>query len=110
MAKELDVVFEPSNKPEFIPTEEGKYPAHIVSLTTKEVNTRAGEAIIVNMCYQLADEAADETQLLWEMDGYKYKYSLSTNYLIRKVRMERHHLLHLEIILLHLPIKQFLLL
>ncbi len=41
---------------------------------------------------------------------YKYKYSLSTNYLIRKVRMERHHLLHLEIILLHLPIKQFLLL
>ena len=73
MAQELDVMFELSDKPEFIPTEEGKYPAHIVSLTTKEVNTRAGEAIIVNMCYQLADESADETQLLWEMDGYKYR-------------------------------------
>ncbi len=79
MAKELDVVFEPSNRPEFIPTEEGKYPAHIVSLTTKEVNTRAGEAIIVNMCYQLADESADETQLLWEMDGYKYRLDVNGN-------------------------------
>tara|TARA_S200002703_G_scaffold106267_1_gene92219 strand:+ start:1148 stop:1777 length:630 start_codon:yes stop_codon:yes gene_type:complete len=73
MAQELDVMFEVSDRPEFIPTEEGKYPAHIVSLQTKEVNTRAGEAIIVNMSYQLADEAADETQLLWEMDGYKYR-------------------------------------
>ena len=71
MAKELDVVFEPSNKPDFITTEEGKYPAHIVSLTTKEVTNRAGEAIIVNMCYQLADQAAAETQLLREIDGYK---------------------------------------
>jgi len=77
MAKELDVVFEPSDIPDFIPTEEGTYPAHVVSLSTKEVNTRAGEAIIVNMSYQIADEAADDTQLLYEMDGYKYRTDVS---------------------------------
>ena len=71
MAKLLDAIFDPSKQ--WIPTEEGTYPAHIATLSTKEVNTRAGEAIVVNMTYKVAPEVSKVTQLLWEMDGYKYK-------------------------------------
>ena len=71
MAKALEAVYDSTNK--WVPTEEGTYPAHITSLTTKEVHTRAGEAIVVNMTYKVAPEVADYKQYLWEMDGYKYK-------------------------------------
>tara|TARA_R110002167_G_scaffold264903_1_gene471611 strand:+ start:249 stop:821 length:573 start_codon:yes stop_codon:yes gene_type:complete len=53
--------------------QEGTYPAHIASLQTKEVNTRAGEAIVVNMTYKVAPEVVEVTQPVWEMDGYNYK-------------------------------------
>ena len=70
MPKTLDATFDPGSR--WAPVEEGTYPAHIASLSTKEVNTRAGEAIIVNMTYKVAREVDEMTQLLWEMDGYEY--------------------------------------
>jgi hypothetical protein len=70
MATTIDAVYNPEDT--WLPTEEGKYPAHISSLSTKDVNTRAGQAIVVNMQYKIASEAADLTQKLWEMDGYDY--------------------------------------
>ena len=54
MAKPIDAIFDPNST--WKPIEEGEYPAHIKSLTTKEVNTKAGEAIVVNMTYKVADE------------------------------------------------------
>jgi hypothetical protein len=71
MALELEsAVYNPDDRPKRV--EEGVYPAHIASLETKDVNTRAGQAIVVNMTYKVADEVADQTQPMWEMDGYKY--------------------------------------
>tara|TARA_R100000656_G_scaffold72820_1_gene54294 strand:+ start:1778 stop:2401 length:624 start_codon:yes stop_codon:yes gene_type:complete len=71
MAKTLDATFDPSNK--WNPIEEGTYPAHITTLSTREMNTRAGEAIIVNMTYKVNEAVSETEQLLWEMDGYNYK-------------------------------------
>ena len=71
MAKALDAIFDPSQQ--WVPTQEGTYPAHVTSLTSKEVNTRAGEAIVVNMTYKVAPEVSEVTQPVWEMDGYNYK-------------------------------------
>lgn len=74
MAKELDnVLFDTEKKQAFVPVEPGTYPAHISGLSTKEVNTRAGNAIIVNMDYTLADECANMEQPLYEMIGYKHR-------------------------------------
>jgi|TARA_R100001530_G_scaffold47053_1_gene35370 hypothetical protein len=71
MALELEsATFDPTDKPKRV--EEGTYPAHIASLATKDINTRAGQAIVVNMTYKVADEVADQTQPMWEMDGFKY--------------------------------------
>ena len=70
MAKTIDATFDPSSK--WKPIQEGVYPAHIKSLETKEVNTRAGDAIGVNMRYRVADEVVKYTQPVWKMDGYKY--------------------------------------
>ena len=71
MALELEsAVYDPNDRPKRV--EEGTYPAHIASLTTKDVNTKAGQAIVVNMTYKIADEVADQNQLMWEMDGFKY--------------------------------------
>jgi len=71
MALELEsAVYDPDDKPKRV--EEGIYPAHIASLATKDINTRAGQAIVVNMTYKVADEVADQNQLVWEMDGFKY--------------------------------------
>ena len=50
MAKSLDATYDPSKK--WKPIEEGIYPAHVKSLTSKEITTRAGEAIVVNMTYK----------------------------------------------------------
>mgnify|MGYP003389176442 FL=1 len=71
MAKALDAIFDPSQQ--WVPMQEGTYPAHIASLSTKEVNTRAGEAIVVNMTYKVAPEVENVTQLVYEMEGYEYK-------------------------------------
>ena len=70
MAKTIDATFDPSSK--WKPIQEGIYPAHIKSLETKEDNTRAGDAIVVNMRYRIADEVVKYTQPVWKMDGYKY--------------------------------------
>ena len=70
MAKSLDATYDPSKK--WKPIEEGLYPAHVLSLSSREINTRAGEAIVVNMTYKVADEVSRETQPLWKMDGYEY--------------------------------------
>tara|TARA_R100001082_G_scaffold50845_1_gene27589 strand:+ start:252 stop:890 length:639 start_codon:yes stop_codon:yes gene_type:complete len=77
MAKEIDAVYDPNST--WKPIEEGRYPAHIKTLASKEVNTKAGEAIVVNMTYKIADEAADLEQLVYEMDGYKYKRDENNN-------------------------------
>ena len=77
MAKEINAVYDPNST--WKPIEEGQYPAHIKSLATKEVNTKAGEAIVVNMTYKIADEAADLEQLVYEMDGFKYKRDQDNN-------------------------------
>ena len=67
----LDATYDPSNK--WTPIEEGTYPAHITTLSSKEMNTRAGEAIIVNMTYKVNEAVSSVEQKLWEMDGYNYK-------------------------------------
>jgi len=77
MAKEINAVYDPNST--WKPIEEGQYPAHIKSLSTKEVNTKAGEAIVVNMTYKIADEAADLEQLVYEMDGFNYKRDADNN-------------------------------
>ena len=77
MAKEINAIYDPNSS--WKPIEEGEYPAHIKTLTTKEVNTKAGEAIVVNMTYKIADEAADLEQLVYEMDGYNYKRDADNN-------------------------------
>ena len=77
MAKEIDEVYDHNST--WKPIEAGRYPAHIKTLSSKEVNTKAGEAIVVNMTYKIADEAADLEQLVYEMDGYKYKRDENNN-------------------------------
>ena len=62
MAKQLDNVTFSPKKQSFVPFEEGTYPAHIKSLETKERMTRAGEAIIVNMSYEIHEDAANKQQ------------------------------------------------
>ena len=70
MARTIDATYDPSKV--WRPVEEGIYPAHITSLSTREVRTRAGEATVVNMEYKMADEVADMFQPVWLMEGYKY--------------------------------------
>ena len=70
MPKTIEATYDPSKI--WKPIEEGIYPAHIKGISSKEVHTRAGEAIVVNMRYRVADEVTKYTQPLWEMDGYKY--------------------------------------
>ena len=77
MAKTLDATYDPSNV--WMPIEEGEYPAHITSLNSKEITTRAGEAIVVNMEYKVADEVSSTTQKVWKMDGYKYQVDTDGN-------------------------------
>ena len=77
MAKTLDATYDPSNK--WMPIEEGESPAHITALNSKEITTRAGEAIVVNMEYKVADEVSSTTQKVWKMDGYKYQFDTDGN-------------------------------
>ena len=78
MARELEgVLFDSKKQNAFVPVEEGTYPAHISSLDTKEVMTRAGEAIIVNMSYKVHESVANQEQLLYEMQGYKHRLDVN---------------------------------
>lgn len=72
MPKTIDAIYNPANSNAWKPVEEGEYPAHITSLDTREVNTKAGPAIVVNMQYKIAPEVGEYTQPLYEMDGYNY--------------------------------------
>ena len=78
MAKELEnVLFDINKKEAFVPVEEGTYFAHISELTTKEMNTKAGPAIIVNMGYTLDDKCATLDQPAYEMVGYKHRLDVN---------------------------------
>jgi len=77
MAIATEATFDPSNR--WTPIEEGTYPAHITTLASKEMNTRAGEAIIVNMTYKVNEAVSSIKQSIWEMDGYNYKKDESGN-------------------------------
>ena len=79
MAKTLDATYDPSEANKWMPIEEGDYPAHITGLSSKEITTRAGEAIVVNMEYKVADEVSSTTQKVWKMDGYKYQVDTDGN-------------------------------
>ena len=70
MAKKLDAIFNPSEQ--WRPVEEGTYPAHINKLSTREVPTKAGDAIVVNMEYKIATEVSESFQEVFEMEGYEY--------------------------------------
>lgn len=72
MPKTIDAVYNPADSNAWKPVEEGEYPAHITTLDTREVNTKAGPAIVVNMQYKIAPEVEECTQPLYEMDGYNY--------------------------------------
>lgn len=72
MPKTINAIYNPANSNAWKPVEEGEYPAHITSLDTREVNTKAGPAIVVNMQYKIAPEVGEYTQPLYEMDGYNY--------------------------------------
>ena len=52
MPKTLDAVYNPKESNAWRPVEEGEYPAHITTLDTREVNTKAGPAIVINMQYK----------------------------------------------------------
>ena len=70
MPKEIEAIYNPSDV--WKPVEEGEYPAHVTTLSTREVNTKAGPAIVVNMEYKIAEEVSECKQGLYEMDGYNY--------------------------------------
>ena len=70
--KEIDAVYDPTKNP-FSPIEACIYPAHIVGFGTRDVKTRVGDAIVINMTYEIADEAGQLVQMVYEMDGYNYK-------------------------------------
>ena len=57
MPKEIDAIYNPSEQ--WRPIEEGEYPAHITSLSTRDVNTKAGPVIVVNMEYKVAPEVSE---------------------------------------------------
>ena len=70
--KDLDATYDPTKNP-FTPIEPGFYPAHVTGFGTREVKTKVGDAIVVNLTYEVAEEAGELVQILYEMEGYKYK-------------------------------------
>ena len=81
--KELDATYDPTKNP-FTPIEPGFYAAHVVSFGTREVNTKVGEAIVINMTYEIAEEAENLTQIVFEMDGFEYKTDKNGDKMILK--------------------------
>lgn len=69
--KDVGATYDPSKNP-FTPIEPGVYPAHITGLSEREVSTKAGDAIVLNLTYKVAEEAGNLVQLCYEMDGYNY--------------------------------------
>ena len=68
----IDATYDPGKNP-WLPIEAGTYPAHISGLSSREVKTRNGDAIVFNMTFTIADEAGKLTQTVYEMDGFEYK-------------------------------------
>jgi len=90
MAKEIDAIYNPSENNSWKPVEEGVYPAHITTLNSREVPTKAGPAIVVNMQYKIAPEVKECNQPLYEMDGYDYIKN-SNGELIPKIDDDGNH-------------------
>ena len=70
--QEIDATYNPIKNP-YTPIEPGFYPAHVVGFGTREVKTKVGDAIVVNMTYEIADEAGELVQIVYEMEGFNYK-------------------------------------
>ena len=70
--KEIDATYNPSKNP-YTPIEPGFYPAHVTGFGTREVKTKVGDAIVVNLTYEIAEQAGELSQIIYEMDGYNYK-------------------------------------
>ena len=71
--KTLDVTYNESENRGFKPIIPGEYPAHVTSLTEREVKTKAGLATVFNLTYTVSDEAKKMTQTVYEMDGYNIR-------------------------------------
>ena len=74
--KEIDATYDPSasgGTGSRVPIEPGSYPAHVCGYSTREVNTKAGPATVVNLQYVVADEAKHQVQKMWDMEGWTYK-------------------------------------
>tara|TARA_R100000655_G_scaffold29559_4_gene59771 strand:+ start:5054 stop:5668 length:615 start_codon:yes stop_codon:yes gene_type:complete len=76
--KDVGATFDKS-KQSYLPIEAGKYPAHISSVYERELNTKAGKAIVVNMSYDIAEDVKDITQKVYKMDGYDYELDKDGN-------------------------------
>ncbi len=76
--KDVGATFDKS-KQSYLPIEAGKYPAHISSVYERELNTKAGKAIVVNMSYDIAEDVSNVTQPVFQMDGYEYALDSSNN-------------------------------
>lgn len=80
--KEVDVIYDPSvagGTGSRVPIEPGSYPAHVCGYNTREVNTKAGLATVVNLQYVVADEAKHQIQKRWDMEGWTYKTDVNGN-------------------------------
>tara|TARA_Y100001951_G_scaffold104018_1_gene114368 strand:- start:864 stop:1499 length:636 start_codon:yes stop_codon:yes gene_type:complete len=67
----IDATYNASKNP-FTPIEAGIYPAHITGISSREVKVKGSPAVVFNFTYRIADEAKKLTQVVYEMDGYKY--------------------------------------
>ena len=81
--KEIDATYDPTKNP-FTPIEPGSYPAHIIDYNTREVKTKVGDAIVINLTYEIAEEAGELVQICYEMDGFNYKLDGSNNKIAMK--------------------------
>jgi len=81
--KEIDATYDPTKNP-FTPIEPGSYPAHIIDYNTREVKTKVGDAIVINLTYEVAEEAGELVQICYEMDGFNYKLDGSNNKIAMK--------------------------
>ena len=70
--QEIDATYNPSKNP-YTPIEPGFYPAHVTGFGTREVKTKVGDAIVVNLTYEIAEQAGELSQIIYEMDGYNYR-------------------------------------
>jgi hypothetical protein len=69
--KELDAKYDPTQS-NFTPIVAGFYPAHVSGYSTREVKTKVGDAIVINLTYTIAEEAGAKEQLMYQMDGYEH--------------------------------------